>query len=534
MGLKSFIIKMLGGNEPKASYIYRDYRNITPMIYDGEKTPYELGNPKNLILDYYSLRARSWQAYIESDVVQNAIKKYVLWIIGSGLKLQAQPVENILEKSGVTKESIDNFIKEAESLFRLYSNENYSTYNGMQSLHSMGAEALKNALLSGDVLCINRFDSSNVTMEIIDGVHVKTPLDQKELERIKARGNKIVEGVEVNSKNTHIAYYISDGKRIEARGRKTKRLKAWLFYGLKHKISDVRGLSLLNAILETVSKMDRYKDATVGAAEENAKIPYTIEHLSYSTGENPLINNVIQSMGKGKGIAPETKSYEDCESGGYATKIAQSTSKQTYNLPNGAKLMRHAGSTDINFKEFFGINIDIIYTTLGIPPEVARDQFSGAYSGSRAALKSWDYKMLTDRNILLKDQFYKPFYNFWLDIQILQGNINAPGYQDALLNKDLITLSAYRNARFIGATVPHIDPLKEVNAERRKLGKSFDNIPLTTIEQSTEALNTGDSDQVIKKAQDEKESAKYFDAAVFAAPGNGTIASQVSRVHRTQ
>ena len=96
----------------------------------------------------------------------------------------------------------------------------------------------------------------------------------------------------------------------------------------------------------------------------------------------------------------------------------------------------------------------------------------------------------------------------------MMNRIDIPQYLEAILtdnyNNEIIK-EAYRNCRFIGATVPHIDPVNEVQAERLKLGKSFDNIPITTAEQSCELLNTGDFDQIIKKTEDEKEMSEYFD-----------------------
>lgn len=506
--------------EPKSFYYGR---NIVPINFDGEKTPYELGTPKDLHLDYYALRARSWQAYIESDVVQNAIKKYCLWIVGPGLKLQSQPNEFILEKNGINIKNGD-FVNDVENQFRLFANSRHSTYSGMQNFHSIAAEALKNALLAGDVLCINRFNGTNVTIDLVDGHNIQTPLDSKLLEAAEKRDNRIIDGVEIDKKGTHVAFYIRtntfEHQKILAKGSKTGRLNAWLFYGLKHKIEDVRGMSLLTAVLETAAKMDRYKDATIGAAEENAKIPYIIEHNQFSDGENPMLAQVVQSFKKGKGIAPETSSFDDCETGDYATKVAQSTSKTTYNFPPGASLKRNTGSSDLHFKDFFGINIEIVYATIGIPPEVALDKFGGSFSSARAGLKSWEYKMTTDRTVLCKNQFYKPFYDFWLDVNVLQNNVTAPGYLEALAKKAFMILEAYRNARFIGATVPHIDPLKEVNAERKKLGKLFDNVPLTTGEQATESLNTGDFNEIIKKAENEKEMAKSFDVVVDSSNVN--------------
>jgi len=504
--------------DPKASGFFgSSYDGIQNLYFDGEKTPYELGPAIEYTLDYYTLRARAWQAYLESDVVQNAVKKYCLWIVGTGLKLQAQPQEQILKNIDLSR-----FIEDVESRFRLFANENFSTYNGMQSVNSQAADALQNALNAGDVLCVSRMEAGKPSLEIIDGGHVRQPMDDKYIREASNRGNTIKSGVEVDKKGTHIAFYIRnlDGtsQRILARGSRTGRVQAWIFYGLRHKIGDVRGMSLLTAVLETAAKMDRYKDATLGSAEENAKIPYTIEHSKDSTGEDITATQIAQSFGKGKGIAPETDSYLACEARGVATKVAQTTSKTTYNMPIGSTLKRSTGGTDIHFGEFFGVNLDLVYATIGIPPEIALDKFGGAYSGSRAALKSWEYKMMVDRVKLLKNQYYKPFYNFWLDVMVLNTTIQVPGYLEALSKNDLMTLAAYRNARFIGVSVPHIDPLKEVNAERRKLGIQFDNQPLTTMEQAAENLNTGDADQIIKKAQYEKESGEYFDS--FSVPTN--------------
>jgi hypothetical protein len=195
-------------------------------------------------------------------------------------------------------------------------------------------------------------------------------------------------------------------------------------------------------------------------------------------------------------------------------------------MPVGSTLKRNNFNVALGFGEFFGVNTEIFYATIGLPAEVAMEKFGGSYSGSRAALKSWEYTMVTARVNQMKKYYYQPIYNYWLDINVLQNNVNAPQYLKALQANDLMTLAAYRNSRFIGATVPHIDPVKEVLAERKKLGKSYDNYPLTTGEQATENLNTGDYDQIIKKAEDEKNISKSFDDPV--ADNNGTGTGQVS------
>ena len=507
--------------------------NLSPVFYGGEKTPYMLGRPAEIINDYYSMRARTWEAFLKSDVVQNAIRKYCLWIVGSGLKLQSDIKEDILKKYDInlTDQQINELESDIQNQFRMFATLPQSTYSQEENLHEMAIEALKNAIIAGDVLCIVRYDGKQVSMEIIDGHYVQTPLLSDDWQKARERGHKIINGVEIDGKGSHIAYYVKQDdfsyKRIRANGAKTKRRQAWLMYGLKYKKTDTRGLSLFSAVLETFYKMDRYRGATLTAAEENAKVLMSVEHGSESDGENPFAQQVRQSLAKDKGTAPETEAQQYADA---ATKVAQTIEGRAMNMPKGATLKRHAGSTDENFADFFKANIEIVYATLGIPPEVAMDKYEQNYSSSRAALKSWEFKMMVDRKNKLHNQYYKPFFNFWMDIAVMDNRVNAEGYLQALTDNNYMVLEAYRSCRFIGAGVPHIDPLKEVNAERAKLGKQFDNYPLTDFDSAMENLNTGEFKNVVKKIKDAKDEMQKILGDVVTTTNNGGAANGSSNV----
>ena len=492
------------------------YAHHIPIYFGGEKTPFELGTPSDFELDYYAIRKRAWESYIKTDTVQNAIKKYLLWVVGSGLKMQSEPAFQVLQSNGVdiTAEELKTFSELSEQKFRLYAKSLYSTYNENQSLHDLAIEAGKNALLAGDVLVLERFNGDNSTTDFIDGGYICNPVFSDYYEKAEKRGNKIIDGVEINKKGKHVAFYVIQEdltyKRIPAYS-SSGRMQAWLMYGLKSKSSDVRGMSLLTAIMESHAKLDRYKEASIGSAEEQAKIYMTVEHGSKSDGENPIINPLAkQAFNKGKGVAPETRSIsEACDEA--ATKITQTTGKQAINMPVDSQLKMHSNVAGVNFESFWKPNMQIIYATIGIPPEVAMDLFGGAYSGSRAALMSWQHKMKTDRTVIFERQFYQRIYAYWLDINVLTDKINLPQYLKALLvDKNKETLEAFRSARFIGPNVPHIDPVKEANAERIKLGKGMDNVPLSSVEQSMENLTTGEFEPMIKKVKNEKDLAKDF------------------------
>lgn len=490
---------------PVNNYPYSPFENsslINVIPFNGEKTPFELGTPLQTYPDYYSLRIRAWEAFLKTDLIQNAIKKYCLWVVGAGLKLQSEPIYSLLSDD-LSEEQIQIFTRSIEDRFRLMCELPQSVYSLEGNFHLEASEALKNAILAGDILCILRYEGKYPTIEKIDGMHVQQPGGDY-ITEAEDKGNQIIQGVEIDRKGRHIAYYVrqNDGtsERILSHGKKTGIRQAWLLYGQRGRISDVRGLSYLTSILETTAKMDRYKEATIGSAEERAKLVGSIEHDENSDGSNPMAQMMAESMGKNVGVAPETIS---AASDAMARKISETTSKQVFNLGPGQKLNFNNPTSDLYLKDFYEVFADASYTTMGIPPEVAMDKFNGSYSSSRAALKGWEHKMEVDRKNLMATQFYQPYYNFALDIFVMQNQIALPGYLESLFQKDYLKLGAYRKARFVGPKVPHIDPLKEINAIRAKLGKALDNIPLESIDQIMEELNTGDVDNVAKKLNEE-------------------------------
>ena len=85
--------------EPNARF-FNGGRVINNIVFDGEKNLGEIGQLTNYHVDYYGLRTRSWKAYLDSDIAQTVIKKYTKWVVGAGLKLQAEPNKMVLMQEG--------------------------------------------------------------------------------------------------------------------------------------------------------------------------------------------------------------------------------------------------------------------------------------------------------------------------------------------------------------------------------------------------------------------------------------------------
>lgn len=484
------------------AYYPEHYPLIKRDYFTGEKTPGELGAATDYLLDYTRLRIFSWQSYLESEITQTIINKYNTWITGNGLRLQCEPNDYVLKQENITVP--EGFQKNAEERFKVWARTRFADHARMLSLNQMSSEVFRHAKIGGDCLLVLRYVKGKVTFQLIDGEHVMTPyLNSDEEKAAIARGNQILHGVEVSPTGEHVAYYVhgADGKfyRVQRLGKKTGRLMAFMVYGSRYRIDEVRGMPLISAVLESLRKLDRYKEATVGSAEERQKIAYAIQHKKDSVGANPLLGKVEQARKLGMGEAPESKSEPDPEAS--STKIAASTGKQVFNMGVDSYLELLESKNELYFKEFYDTNFDAVCSAMQIPPEIARSMYNSNYSASRAAIKDWEKSMKTNRQHF-SDQFYQPYYNLWLEMEILSGKIQADGYMQAMQEKNIMALESYRGARWIGDNVPHIDPLKEVVAVRKKLGD--DTTPLVTYEQATEELAGGEFTQNIQKVIEEK------------------------------
>jgi capsid protein len=485
--------------------------------YDGEKNFGEIGPIRSYLPQYSMLRYRSWQAYLESDLAQLAINRFATWVIGKGLKLQSEPSKLVLEAEGVNTSNIAKFSKIIEARYGLFCNSKRSDYAGMNTKNWIAKTAFVNAIVGGDCLVIQRYekDKDTVTIEIVDGAmvqssHFGTEVNPHNL----ANGNRIEHGIELSPRNEHVAYYVlrSNGTHDRIPARQGQLTTAFMVYGSRYRLDTHRGIPLIAVVLETIKKLERYKEATVGSAEEQQKIAYFFEHALGSDGSNPLIDQLAKLYDDGDGVPI------DDVGNALADKVAASVNKQVFNLPINSTVKALEGKGQLYFKDFYQVNAHMLFSAIGIPPNVALQMYDASYSASRAAMKDWELQLDVKRGEW-SDQFEHPIFQFWTFIETLKGTIQAPGLLEAAagIRPNWAIIEAYMKARFVGASVPHVDPVKEVEAERAKLGAAGAAIPLTTAEQATESLGGGDFDSNMEQFANELEGAgklKIEDPAV--------------------
>lgn len=501
--------------ETKSSNSYNNvsYGYSYPIInkkWDGEKTLGELGVVVRNVPDYERLRLRSYNAYATIDTVKIIASKFFHWKIGSGLKLQIEPNRNVLESEGIVNDDAfyTKFQKLVESRFMVYANSKNCDYLKEKSLHELALDFDKANFLGGDTLAILRVGEKGVNIQFISGDHVRNPDVGSEYFGIAQKnGNFIEDGIETNSRGMHVAYYvnvksnkaelITKYERIPAIGNKSKKRVAWMIYGNKISPDHLRGVPEISQSLEKINKLDRYTEAAVTKAEQAAKIVYSIEHQEYSTGESHLQSIVAKKRGD---------SISDGLSGDYtladglANKITETTSGQTFNMPNGASLKSFSTEIETGFTDFNSTIFKQISAGSDVPPEVAMQEYNSNYSASRAAINSFGH-IISIKRAKFANDFYIPFFKYWLEYEILNNKIEAPGYIENIDN--FMVTESYSQCRFMGKNVPHIDPLKEIKAIREMLGIDGA-IPLISREQASEMLGAGQWDENFMKSLEEE------------------------------
>ncbi len=499
------------------------YINSWPVSFNGEKNVGELGPIRNYQINFEELRMRHHQLMLESDVLSTLLNRKVTWIIGEGLKLQSEPNLEVLEDEGIklTPDDAEALSKKIENRFKIFSSSTMCDYSDMRTLPKIMQECYTNAQ-SGDVLVLLRVINNCVKIEIIDGCHLKTPATisfDPAKGYVWANGNRVINGVEIDNTGKHVAYHVCknylETTRIEAVG-KSGHVMAFLVYGKRLRLNHVRGITDMAPVMESAKKLERYKEATVGSAEERQKLAWFVTHELGSTNENPMLKQLATGMNPDKaGDIPTTVDGKEL-----ANKFYASHNKTLMNLPNGADIKVPDTKPELSFSEFFKANVESICAAAGIPPEVAMSKYDSNYSASRGAMKDWEHTIFVGRSDFAA-QFCARVYALWLEVEILNNKINAPGYLKAVQEDNRYAVEAYRSARWVGAGVPQIDPVKEVEAIIRAI-----NAGLLTIEAGTEALGNGDAKANLTQLGKELEFAKEkgvvpnFGTTVAAPPAD--------------
>lgn len=123
----------------------------------------------------------------------------------------------------------------------------------------------------------------------------------------------------------------------------------------------------------------------------------------------------------------------------------------------------------------------LIGASMGIPKEVLVKKYESNYTAARGALLDF-WREVRVRRTAFNSSFNQPIYEQWLSEAVASGRIDAPGFFD-----DPAIRQAWCGCMWMGASMGHVDPLKEVNAASVRIANN-----ITTQEQEASEYNGND------------------------------------------
>lgn len=436
------------------------------MFFNGEKDYFTMNSSMKYNVDYYKMANNAYNLYVTNEFVKAGVDRLVQFMVGTGLELYPIPkIDFLKRKYGI--ELNENFKKDIKDLWELNCSELDVSSDWQSDIHQLAKIVAFNTVLGGDCLVIRRVIFDRNEYQLVDGRNVSSSKTYNEDTK-----NKIKNGVEIDEKGRHVAYYILDDdgkeKRIAARD-SDGNLYAWLVYANAIRIGSTRGYSILGAIMQKLDKIADYTENEVQASAINGKFVATIDQDETSTGINIFDNKTLGSSSSRMSELQEEKHEDKNLLGKLFTHLKQFTNGLVFQMPRGQKLNAYdTKRPNVNFGVFLDANMKYDFASMGLPYEVVLMVFQNNFSASRASLKMFEAILKFMRRDICVNGFYKHVYEQFVDLEVLIGNLEAPRYIE-LRNKRGYADNAYLLAKFEGMPIPHIDPVKEVNAVVTKL-----------------------------------------------------------------
>ena len=432
-----------------------------------------------------TLRQRSRSLMMSAPIAVSAIKTNRTNIVGMGLRLRRTIDREVL---GISDEEAKRWEKKTQREFELWAKSKQCDATKVNNFYEMQQIVCMSWLTNGDAvglieycdeekafmpyeLRIHLIESDKVCNPQSTGVYVNL------WETNPDNGNRIYNGVEIDSKGGVVAYHICNTypnsalvtqkkwTRVKAFGDRTGMPNVLMIFE-SERAEQYRGVPYLAPVIEALKQLTRYSEAEIMAAVINGFFTVFITSEK-SPSEMPFT-----------GIAGDDEDeYDTDNSYGLGPGMINVLA------PGEDIKMADPSHPNSNFDAFTTAYAKYIGAALEIPSELLLKQFGASYSASKAALEE-AWKAFKMRRAWLIDDFCKPIYEIWLTEAIAKGRIKAPGfYLDASIRE------AWCKCAWNGPAQGMLDPLKEIKAAKGRV-----DLGVSTREIETMEMNGGNFD----------------------------------------
>ncbi|MGG4346452.1 phage portal protein [Paenibacillus lautus] len=392
------------------------------------------------------IRKRAQDLERNSDIAGAILSALERNVVGSGMMLQAKiPHTKPGNENGEMNEAI-------EDLWEEFCKAENIDITGTQSLDEIQETLLRRYFVDGGIIVIKVYTKDSkfpfkIQVRSVDDLSTMNSIVPVE------NGNRIIEGIELDSYNKPVAYHFNklDGQSLLPGD--TVRVKAEdvIFLFKKNSPKQIREVSLLATALPRIKDANQFIEAVSIKERVLACLSVFIKR-DMPSGGGP-------GRGLGQPIGSDKKDYSGMTlSPGMIGELNPGDDVQTV-IPAGQAS---------NTKEFITILVRLSSAGIGLSYEaVSRDLSQVNYSSARQGLIE-DRKLYKKLQKMLIKKVLTPIYLEFLDAMHLTGQLDLPKY--------IHDKKEYSTHVWIPPGYNWIDPAKEANANKTALETNQDTL----------------------------------------------------------
>ncbi len=432
-------------------------------------------------IDLYSstLRKRARDLYAGGGLARSGPQTLTLSVVGWGVLPKPKIDGEFLGLSDEAREEAERTILRE---FRLWAENTMCDAERQQNFYGLQQLAFLSMLMSGDVFALfgmkeNRRTPYQTTVRLLEADRICNPESSGDSESAETEsGGRIIDGVEIDREGAVIRYHVASRSpnaeanaselvwtAIDAFGKDTGYPNI-LHVMTYERPEQRRGVPFVSAEIEQIKQFTRYMNAELAA----------------NVVSSMLTAFIVSDEDDGKfGLEDAVNDDEKVTDDELSLELAPGA---IYNLPPGKKVETvNPLRSNTQFESFVNTCIMVMASSMGIPKEVLVKKYESNYTAARAALLDF-WRTVRVYRTRFNSSFNQPIYEQWLSEAVATGRIDAPGFFD-----DPAVRQAWCGCVWMGASMGHVDPLKEVNAAAMRIANN-----ITTQEQEASEYNGND------------------------------------------
>lgn len=437
-----------------------------------------------------TLRQRARDLYAGGGLARSGPLTLTTNVVGWGIKPKPKIDGELL---GMSDQECDAWERQALREFDLWANNVMCDAERQLNFYGLQQLAFLSQLVSGDVFAVfgmkaNKRTPYQTVIRLLEADRICTPeSDGESVIQAKENGGMIVDGVEIGPDGEVLRYHVSkhhplldsteteqEWMTIEAFGADTG-LPNILHVRKLERPEQRRGIPFVSSQIEKLKQLERYINSELAANVVSSMLTAFIE--SEADDGMPGIDDAVSEEEK---VTDDDMKLELAPGAVYA-------------LPAGKKI---ASVNPIRNNTAFQSFVDTLFTLIGadinIPKEVLIKKYESNYTAARGALLDFWRNVRVERTGF-NNSFCQPVYEQWLAEAVAIGRIQAPGFFE-----DPIIRQAWCGCMWMGVSMGHVDPLKEVNAAEKRIS-----LNMSTEEQEAAEYNGGDWNSNIRQRKKE-------------------------------